>query len=81
MEDLSKQYYGDQSQGLTAGESMNAGNTTTIPGVAMQAPGSRPVNPLPAGAEVDDPNMEIPSVTGPTVLVGPSGNKAGDTYG
>lgn len=48
--------------GLTGGESMNAGNTTTIPGVAMQAPGSRPVNPLPPGAEVDTPELDIPAV-------------------
>jgi len=54
---------------------MNAGNTTTIPGTAMQAPGSKPVNPLPAGAEVDEPDMEVPSVTGPTVLVHKGGDK------
>ena len=75
MEDLSKHYYGDQSTSLTAGTSMNAGNTTTIPGTAMQAPGSKPVNPLPAGAEVDEPDMEVPSVTGPTVLVHKGGDK------
>jgi hypothetical protein len=78
MEDLSKKYYGDQSTGLTAGTSMSAGNTTTIPGAAMQAPGSKPVNPLPLGAEVDDPAMEVPPVKGPTVLVDSHGNKAGE---
>jgi hypothetical protein len=75
MEDLSKKYYGDQSTALTGGESMSAGNTTSRPGIAMSAPGSKPVNPPPLGVEYDTPEMEVPSVKGPTVLVNKGGDK------
>jgi hypothetical protein len=76
MEDLSHMI--DPSTGLTGGESMSAGNTMTIPGVAMQAPGSRPVNPLPPGAEVDTPDLDIAPDRARTVLMNAHGAKAGD---
>lgn len=60
MEDLSHMI--PASTGLTGGESMSAGNTTSRPGVAMSAPGSEPVNPPPPGAEIDTPELDIEAV-------------------
>lgn len=76
MEDLSHML--PLSTGLTGGESMSAGNTINRPTSVMSAPGSTPVNPPPLGSEIDDPSLDIPSVTGPTVLVNSHGAKAGD---
>ena len=78
MEDLSKHYYGDQSYGLTGGESMNGANMiSTRPDSLMSAPGSAPIlPPPPAGTgSTDNPGMEVPSVKGPTVLVNKGGDK------
>lgn len=67
--------------GLTAGESMSAGNTINRPTSMMSAPGSLPVNPPPPGAEIDDPALDIPGRKGATVMVNSSGKKVGDSYG
>lgn len=69
MQDLTSRV--TQGTALNAGESMAAGNTVSHDpdNVAMSAPGSAPVNPLPS--TTDDPKIEIPSPEGPTTVVHP----------
>jgi hypothetical protein len=70
MKDLSDML--DPKTALTAGESMNAGNTVTNDDghkVAMAGPGSEPVNPAPKPVPHDSPGMEIPSPTSYTKKV------------
>lgn len=71
MEDLSHMI--NPATGLTGGESMNAANMiSSHPDSLMTAPGSAPLLP---GHVTDEPNLEIPPVKGPTVLVHKGGDK------
>jgi len=76
MEDLSHML--SPRTGLTAGESMAGGNTMSRPDSAMSAPGSEPVNPLPAMAEMDDPSLDLSGMQDFRPLVNSHGSKAGD---
>jgi len=77
MEDLSHMI--SPETGLTGGESMNAANMTSgKPDSLMQAPGSAPLLPP---VKADNPVLDIPGETGPTVLINSSGKKVGDSYG
>lgn len=67
MKDLSS--LATWAKGLTAGESMGAGNTINLDKTAMQAPGSSPVDPLPD--VTDDATLEVPAISKPTTLVKP----------
>jgi hypothetical protein len=60
---------------LTAGESMAGGNTMSRPNTAQSAPGSEPVNPMPALTELDNPAMDIPVVHDYAPLVHQHGEK------
>lgn len=80
MKDLSGMPMAKHS--MVAGSSMAAGNTinTEAEEWSMKAPGSEPVDPLPAKEEMDDPNIaDTPMDKDPRALVMERASR-GSTY-